>query len=136
MDHDSGHLRIVACPGSGKTEVVSRRVAELIRKGVEPSKIVAFTFTEKGSRGTEAEGSGDGWKTRAVKKSDFGDMYIGTIDSFCLHIIREIRPEFKAFEVLDSARRMAFIDRWYFNMGFGSMQNEKYRKVENYANFL
>ena len=55
VGHDSGHLRIVACPGSGKTEVVSRRVVELIRKGVEPSKIVAFTFTEKAAEETEDE---------------------------------------------------------------------------------
>ena len=123
VDHDSGHLRIVACPGSGKTEVVSRRVAELIRKGVEPSKIVAFTFTEKAAEELKMR-IRRRLEDTCSEKSDFGDMYIGTIDSFCLYIIRELRPEFKAFEVLDSARRMAFVDRWYFNMGFDSMQNE------------
>ena len=118
--HDKGHLRIVACPGSGKTEVVSRRIAELIKKGVEPSKIVAFTFTKKAAEELKLR------IRRILKntqgKSDFGEMYIGTIDSFCLHIIRKVRPEFQVFEILDSAKRMAFIDRWYYDMGFDVMQ--------------
>ena len=118
--HDRGHLRIVACPGSGKTEVVSRRIAELIKKGADPSKIVAFTFTQKAAEELKL-------RIRRILentpgKSDFGEMYIGTIDSFCLHIIRKIRPEFQSFEILDSARRMAFIDRWYYDMGFDVMQ--------------
>jgi superfamily I DNA/RNA helicase len=42
------NLLIVACAGSGKTEVISRRISELLdQPGVEPKHIVAFTFTEK-----------------------------------------------------------------------------------------
>jgi len=55
-------------------------------------------------------------------------MYIGTIDSFCLHILKKIKPEFKSFEVLDSARRIAFIDRWYYRMGFRELEGEKLKK--------
>ncbi len=127
IDHDKGHLRIVACPGSGKTEVVSRRVANLIKKDVKPSTIVAFTFTEKAAEGLKLR-----IRSRLEKdcpeKSDFGDMYIGTIDSFCLHILKKIKPEFKSFEVLDSARRIAFIDRWYYRMGFSKLEGEKMKK--------
>ena len=47
IKHKKGHLRIIACPGSGKTETVSRRIVELIKDGVNPSTIVAFTFTRK-----------------------------------------------------------------------------------------
>ena len=42
-----GHLQIIACAGSGKTEAIARRAASLIEEGVEPASIVAFTFTEK-----------------------------------------------------------------------------------------
>ena len=51
INHDRGHLRIIACPGSGKTEVVSRRIARMIANGVDPRTIVAFTFTEKAAEG-------------------------------------------------------------------------------------
>jgi DNA helicase-2/ATP-dependent DNA helicase PcrA len=47
VNHKKGHLRIVACPGSGKTETVSHRIAQMIADGEEPSQIVAFTFTRK-----------------------------------------------------------------------------------------
>ena len=86
--HDKGHLRIVACPGSGKTEVVSRRVAELIRKGVKPSGIVAFTFTEKAAEGLKLRIRGI-LEKECKDNSNFGDMYIGTIDSFCLHLLKK-----------------------------------------------
>ena len=41
-------LLIVACAGSGKTQVISQRIVETLKlPGVEPRNIVAFTFTEK-----------------------------------------------------------------------------------------
>src|ERR1700676_4252992 len=45
--HRGGHLQAIACAGAGKTEAISRRVSSLIEEGVEPSQIVAFTFTER-----------------------------------------------------------------------------------------
>ena len=121
MDHDGGHLRIVACPGSGKTEAVSRRVARLISKGVSPASIVAFTFTRKAAEELKLR-IRRRLEEECPDKSDFGDMYVGTIDSFCLYMLKELKPEYKSFEVLDSARRMAFVDRWYYNMNFKDMQ--------------
>jgi DNA helicase-2/ATP-dependent DNA helicase PcrA len=47
VDHRHGHLQVIACAGSGKTESVSRRIAELIAEGALPESIVAFTFTER-----------------------------------------------------------------------------------------
>lgn len=135
VDHDKGHLRIVACPGSGKTEVVSQRVAELIKKGVSPAEIVAFTFTEKAAEGLKLRIRGI-LERKCPEKSDFGEMYIGTIDSFCLHLLKQLRPEYRAFEVLDSARRIAFVDRWYYRMGFPSIQRGtagKWRTMKNFC---
>jgi superfamily I DNA/RNA helicase len=41
-------LLIVACAGSGKTQVISARIVEILRRsGVRPRNIVAFTFTDK-----------------------------------------------------------------------------------------
>ena len=41
------NLQIIACAGSGKTEVVAQGVVALLRKGLAPRNIVAFTFTDK-----------------------------------------------------------------------------------------
>jgi DNA helicase-2/ATP-dependent DNA helicase PcrA len=47
IDHDTGNLQIIACAGSGKTEVVARRVATLLKKGkaagLAPRNIVGAT---------------------------------------------------------------------------------------------
>lgn len=108
IEHDRGHLRIIACPGSGKTEVVSRRVANLIKKGVSPKNIVAFTFTEKAADELKA-------RIRLIldeekpSKADFGDMFIGTIHSFCFFILKELDSTYRSYDVLDEAKRVAFI---------------------------
>ena len=70
-------LLIVACAGSGKTQVISERIVEILRlPGVEPKNIVAFTFTEKAAaelkeRVTDADHggvSGDDRAGRAVHR--------------------------------------------------------------------
>ena len=46
IDHWEGNLQIIACAGSGKTDVITRRMAQLVVSGVPTNAIVAFTFTE------------------------------------------------------------------------------------------
>jgi len=49
IEHESGNLQLIACAGSGKTEVVAQRVVHLLsrRPGavLAPRNIMAFTFT-------------------------------------------------------------------------------------------
>ena len=46
INHTTGNLQLIACAGSGKTEVVARRVATLLKAGAKPGNIIAFTFTD------------------------------------------------------------------------------------------
>jgi len=119
IDYEGGHLQVIACAGSGKTEAISRRVARLIVKGVSPREIIAFTFTKRAAAALKsrillrvAESLG----SAAVEK--VGPMYIGTIHSYCFRLLQEHVPEFANFDVLDDHRHAALLSREFKRLKF------------------
>lgn len=123
IQHRNGNLLILACAGSGKTEVISRRIAELVRENISKSEIIAFTFTERAAKELKARIR---LHLENLNPSDpsLGDMYIGTIHSFCLQLLKEIDPKYRVYEVMDEARQAALImtNYYYFedsNKGIG-----------------
>ena len=114
VEHDGRNLQLIACAGSGKTEVVARRVVHLLTPGrpgsLEPRNIVAFTFTEKAA----AE-----LKERIVTRTrealgelhGMADLFVGTIHAFCLDLLRAEAPEYLKYEVLNEVQQALFVDR-------------------------
>lgn len=112
VDHRGGHLQVIACAGSGKTESISRRIAALIGEGEEPQAIIAFTFTEKAA----AELKDRTYRrVEAVKGRDFlgrlGPMYVGTIHGYCLRMLQEQVPAYGNYQVIDPHRHAALLQR-------------------------
>lgn len=54
VNHDKGHLMIIAGPGTGKTRTLTHKIAHLIRSGVDVAQILAVTFTKKAATEMEA----------------------------------------------------------------------------------
>ena len=110
INHFKGHLRIIACPGSGKTEVISNRIASLIENGTDPKTIVAFTFTKKAAEELKLR-IRTILERKCPQRADFGDMFVGTIHEFCFFMLKEIDPPYRSFDVLDDAKRIAFVSK-------------------------
>ena len=110
---------VIAGAGSGKTEVMARRIAWWV--GVEKvpkDKIVAFTFTERAAE--EMKFRIRLWLEKVTlegKEVALGGMYVGTIHGFCLAKIREYWPdEYHNYDILDEGSRAALILRGFNGM--------------------
>lgn len=110
------HVLVVAGAGSGKTEVMARRIAWWVGiEGVPKDAIVAFTFTERAA--DEMKFRIRSWLeaiTPAGEEVSIGGMYVGTIHGYCLAKIREYWPdEYHNFDILDEGARVALVLRGF-----------------------
>jgi DNA helicase-2/ATP-dependent DNA helicase PcrA len=89
VEHIDGPLMIVAGAGSGKTKVLTTRIAHLMRLGVDPFNILALTFTNKAAAEMKERvehilsGPESGARGREAR-----NLYIGTFHSVFARILR------------------------------------------------
>lgn len=104
-------LQIIACAGSGKTQVISQRVADiLLMDGVAPANVVAFTFTEKAAAELKDRVLGIVQEQHG-STTGLADMFIGTMHAFCLNLLQTYVPEAFKFSVLTEITQRLLIDR-------------------------
>jgi DNA helicase-2/ATP-dependent DNA helicase PcrA len=101
VSHIEGPLLVLAGPGSGKTRVITHRIAALIDAGVPPRNICAITFTNKAA---------DEMRQRAIALGASAGAHISTFHSLCVRILRRyadnagINPNFSIYDESDQAR--------------------------------
>lgn len=108
------NLQLIACAGSGKTEVVAQRIAHLLtrrRDRLKPSNIVAFTFTNKAAAELKERVLLRTEEALGQRPPGFAEMYVGTIHGFCQDLLKTEVPEYLKFEPLDAVRQRLYIDR-------------------------
>ena len=98
--HREGPLLVIAGPGSGKTRVITYRIAALIESGVSPHNICAITFTNKAA---------EEMRQRAISLGASGGAHISTFHSLCVRILRRygadagINPNFSIYDDSDQS---------------------------------
>ena len=110
--HRGSHVQIIASAGSGKTEVVSQRVATLLGEGVPASSIVAFTFTERAAaelRHRIAQRAQELVGPEVVDQ--LGSLFVGTIHAWCFQFLQMRVPRYETYDVLDDHQLTAFLSR-------------------------
>ncbi len=81
VTHDSGHLLIVAGPGTGKTHTLTYRIARLTGHLANDQRVLAVTFTNKAA---------DQMEQRLEQKGvDAGKFWVGTFHRFCVQLLRQ-----------------------------------------------
>ncbi len=99
--HIDGSQLILAGPGSGKTRVVTHRIAYMLRQGIPDHQIVALTFTNK---------SADEMCQRVERLAPGRRVWLGTFHRFCAQLLRRyatmvgLHENFSIYDTGDSLK--------------------------------
>lgn len=109
-----GAVLVIAGAGSGKTRVLTSRIAYLIlEKGIKPFNIVAMTFTNKAA--------GEMKERLKGIVPDIDDMWVSTIHSMCVRILRRDIENIgydKNFTIYDETDKDKVLKRVFEDLGF------------------
>ncbi|MEO0572666.1 MAG: UvrD-helicase domain-containing protein [Bacteroidota bacterium] len=125
--HKEGPLMVIAGAGSGKTRVLTYRIAHLMEHGVDPFNILALTFTNKAAREMKKR------IAEIVGPSEAKNLWMGTFHSIFARLLRYdgdklgFPSNFTIYDTQDSQRLIASIIK---EMGLDK-DIYKYKQIQN-----
>ncbi|MCP4506440.1 MAG: UvrD-helicase domain-containing protein [Fuerstiella sp.] len=124
VDHFEGPLMVLAGPGSGKTRVITYRIARLLQRGVRADEILALTFTNKAAREMSE---------RVERLLGGTRVQVSTFHRFCSRLLR-VYPDHVGlkdnFTILDSSDQSQLVRKIMKQIGFDTVMHEP-RRVLN-----
>ncbi|MDD5356279.1 MAG: UvrD-helicase domain-containing protein, partial [Candidatus Omnitrophica bacterium] len=116
----SGPVLIIAGPGSGKTRVITHRIAYLIRVcGINAHRIMAVTFTNKAAKEMVS-------RLNTLVSSSVKDLTIGTFHAICVRILRQDGENIgvgKGFVIYDREDQLSLIKKCFEALKMDPKQN-------------
>jgi len=106
VTHGPGPLLILAGPGSGKTRVVTHRIAWLVRQGIAGGNVLGLTFTNKAAEEMRA---------RLNRLAPGSGVWLGTFHRFCAQLLRRygrvvgLSPNFTIYDEADSLQALRHV---------------------------
>ena len=104
--HTRGPLLILAGAGSGKTRVITSRIAYLVGDGhAEPHEVLAVTFTNKAAEEMRA-------RVEALLGNDLGRLWVSTFHALCARLLRREAPAIglsRDFVIYDSSDQLSVV---------------------------
>ena len=114
VEHTEGPLLILAGAGSGKTRVLTHRVAYLIDQGLAaPEEVLAITFTNKAAREMKD-------RVALLVGPDSRRMWVSTFHAFCARILRVHAEKLgykREFTIYDGADQVRLVKRCIVELG-------------------
>ena len=130
--HAHGPLLILAGAGSGKTTVITRRIAWLIEEeGVHPGSILAMTFTNKAAEEMRE-------RVQRLVSVPAAQMWVSTFHSFCTRILRregERTPVGRDFVIFDPADQKSLVRQVLAELKLPEKQFHPKRVLEFISDF-
>jgi DNA helicase-2/ATP-dependent DNA helicase PcrA len=122
-----GQTLVLAGPGSGKTRVLTQRIAYLISEmGVPPYRLLAVTFTNKAAREMAA-------RVQALVENNLEGIWLGTFHAMCARILRResaLLPFKSNFVIMDEDDQQTLIKRTLREL---NIDDKLYRPVSVHA---
>lgn len=122
---------ILAGAGSGKTRVLTTRIAWLLEQNMaRPANILAVTFTNKAAKEMMT-------RLESMIPYDLSHMWVGTFHGLCNRILRRHAEEAglpKSFQILDSSDQLSMVKRIMKQANVDPEQLEP-KKVQNFINW-
>jgi DNA helicase-2/ATP-dependent DNA helicase PcrA len=114
VEHTEGPLLILAGAGSGKTRVLTHRVAYLLDQGLAaPEEVLAITFTNKAAREMKD-------RVALLVGPDSSKMWVSTFHAFCARILRVHAEKLgykREFTIYDGADQVRLVKRCIVELG-------------------
>jgi DNA helicase-2/ATP-dependent DNA helicase PcrA len=133
--HTKGSLLVLAGAGSGKTRVITHRLAHLIRQGADPRTIAAVTFTNKAAAEMRE-------RAQVLLGGVVLGSFIGTFHSWCLRFLRRRYREANLpprFAIADSSDQLSLIKEAMTELGISDQvlpPNAVRARISNAKNAL